>query len=72
MWYMDDTFRAAPALFDQIYAIHARVHGVAVPLVYALLPLRNQATYLFELIKGKGVENGVDVSCKSTDCPVRL
>lgn len=53
-WVMDGTFKSAPSLFCQIYAIHGCVNGVKwVPLVIALLENKSQATYehLLEILK---------------------
>jgi len=38
-------FQVAPELFYQLYSIRAVVHGVVVPLVYALLPNKTADTY---------------------------
>ena len=44
-WAVDVTFDAAPVLFIQVYSIHATFMERTLPLVYALLPNKNQATY---------------------------
>ena len=41
-WAMDGTFDAAPMLFTQVYSIHATFMERTLPLVYALLPNKNQ------------------------------
>ena len=43
-WYIDGIY--VPALFDQVYAIHAHVHSVTVPMVYALRTASPQSSYL--------------------------
>jgi hypothetical protein len=44
-WFMDGTFKTAPALFSQLYTVHALVNGRTVPCVYALLQNKTQETY---------------------------
>jgi len=58
-WAMDVTFDAAPMLFTQVYSIHATFMERTLPLVYALLPNKNQATYqtLFAEIKNLTRQN---------------
>lgn len=53
--YMDGTFSACPALWDQVYIIHARSGMTSYALLYALLPNRQADTYarLFAKIKEK-------------------
>ncbi|KII62446.1 hypothetical protein RF11_13817 [Thelohanellus kitauei] len=52
MWFCDGTFKTCPPLFHQLYSIHAKIHESIVPIVYALLPRKNEATYneLFQFI----------------------
>lgn len=51
--YVDGTFSLAPNLFAQIYVIMAERGGFVVPVLYALLPNKNNQTYIrmFEAIK---------------------
>lgn len=53
MIYVDGTFRSAPSLFSQVYIIMAKKGGFVLPILYALLPNKQEATYkrMFELIK---------------------
>lgn len=44
-WFMDGTFKCAPDIFYQIFSIHILLHGSVYPVVYALLPNKQQATY---------------------------
>ncbi|CAF3026468.1 unnamed protein product [Rotaria sp. Silwood2] len=44
-WHCDGTFAVAPKLFEQMYSIHGLFRGKTLPLVYALLPNKNQGTY---------------------------
>jgi len=52
-WVMDGTFKGAPSLVTQVYAIHGSVKGKWVPLVIALLEFKNKESYvaLFETLK---------------------
>ena len=45
--------QVAPKLFEQMYSIHSSVRGKKLPLVYSLLPNKNQETYaeLFGIVK---------------------
>jgi len=45
-WYSDGTFKCVPRLFTQLYSIHGRCGDAVVPLVYALLPNKQQQTYV--------------------------
>ncbi len=44
--YGDGTFFAAPLLFGQLYTLHALYHNQMLPLVFALLPSKDEATYM--------------------------
>jgi hypothetical protein len=44
-WFMDGTFKCAPEIFYQVFTIHVYVHGTVIPVLYALLPNKQQATY---------------------------
>ena len=52
-WAMDGTFDASPSLFQQLYTIHVSYLGKTFPVLYALLPHKNEETYvrLFEAIR---------------------
>lgn len=43
--YCDGTFDKCPAIFGQLYTIHAFIENKMFPLVYALLPNKSQRTY---------------------------
>ena len=45
IWHCDGTFSVSPDVFYQVYTIHGMVENTLVPLVYALLPNKTQATY---------------------------
>lgn len=52
-WFVDGTFKSTPALFLQVYTLHAMpFDGVMIPLVYGLLPNKRASTYrrFFELL----------------------
>jgi FLYWCH zinc finger domain len=44
-WLIDGTFKCSPALFDQIFVIHAYRANSSFPLIYCLMPNRNTETY---------------------------
>jgi len=44
--YGDGTFKTAPPLFTQIYVILAKRQGFVFPVLYALLPNKEQQTYV--------------------------
>ncbi|XP_043235792.1 uncharacterized protein LOC122388635 [Amphibalanus amphitrite] len=44
-WFADGTFKAAPALFTQLYTLHTCVLGQTFPCVYALLVDKTERTY---------------------------
>lgn len=52
-WYMDGTFKTAPALFEQLYTIHGIRFNNVIPAVFALLPNKSELTYshLFDQLK---------------------
>lgn len=52
-WFADGTFKSAPSIFEQLYTVHVNFHGNMVPVIYALLPNKTQATYeqLFGALK---------------------
>lgn len=43
---MDGTFSTAPPMFRQVFIIQAFIHGICVPVVYALLPDKRTLTYV--------------------------
>ena len=49
--YSDGTFAVVPRLFQQLYTIYGSVNGKVLPLVYVLMPKRNQE--LYEAVLGK-------------------
>ncbi|CAF1264599.1 unnamed protein product [Adineta steineri] len=44
-WHCDGTFAVAPTLFEQMYSIHGSIRGKKLPLLYSLLPNKDQKTY---------------------------
>lgn len=52
-WYMDGTFASCPTLFYQLFTIHYLENRTAFPMVFALLPNKQQTTYdrLFKEMK---------------------
>lgn len=57
-WYMDGTFASCPNLFYQLFTIHYLENRTAFPMVFALLPNKQQSTYqqLFTQMKDFGSE----------------
>ncbi|CAF0792846.1 unnamed protein product [Rotaria sordida] len=51
-WHCDGTFAVAPKLFEQMYSIHGSIRGKKLPLLYSLLPNKDQKTYeeLFRIV----------------------
>lgn len=45
-WFADGSFQIAPFLFEQIYTIHSLDDNISLPLVYALLPNKEENTYV--------------------------
>jgi hypothetical protein len=52
-WYCDGTFDVSPLLFKQIFTIQTCINGKVLPLLYSVLPNKEQATYvkLFVMVK---------------------
>jgi hypothetical protein len=46
MIFLDGTFRCCPPQFKQVYSIHASLHGVIVPVVFAFLADKTMNTYV--------------------------
>ena len=44
--FMDGTFYVCPSLFSQLYTFHVIYRGQMVPVIYALLPNKCEATYM--------------------------
>ena len=45
-WFADGTFKTTPSLFDQLYTIHGIKYNNVIPLVFILMPNRDEQTYL--------------------------
>ncbi|KII73004.1 hypothetical protein RF11_00672 [Thelohanellus kitauei] len=63
-WFCDGTFKTCPSLFQQLYSIHVKIYESTVPLVYALLPRKNEATYneLFHFISRHITSQPISIS----------
>ena len=44
-WFVDGTFKCAPEIYYQVFTVHVFIHGAVIPVLYALLPNKQQATY---------------------------
>ncbi|CAF5135700.1 unnamed protein product, partial [Rotaria sp. Silwood1] len=42
---LDGTFKVAPSICYQLYAMHIVYRNAVIPIVFALLPNKNQSTY---------------------------
>ena len=64
----DGTFEMAPSTAYQLYTFHGFVHGEALPLAWALLPNKTQATYveLFTAIRSGMIDAYGDTGCRKT------
>ncbi|XP_068219196.1 uncharacterized protein [Palaemon carinicauda] len=64
-WLADGTFETCPNIFYQIYTIHAEIHGIIHPLLFALLPGKSEEIYvkmlyaLLENMEALGIETDV-------------
>jgi hypothetical protein len=70
-WVIDGTFKCAPDLWYQLWVIHGVFHEKTVPLVYSLLPNKQQNTYerALEMILNKidDVRPGTRPTCLNID-----
>lgn len=44
-WMVDGTFDICPRFFCQLFSVHAIIHSSNVPLVYGLLPNKEEVNY---------------------------
>lgn len=44
-WFCDGTFATVPLLYEQLYTIHALFKGAVIPLLYILLPGKQESHY---------------------------
>ena len=60
-YFMDGTFHTSPSQFYQLFIIHVVKFDTMIPVIYALLPNKLEATYnrLFESIKAKATQLGM-------------
>ena len=66
-WLADGTFKTVPALFAQLYTIHSTKFNVTIPLVFALLPNKNQNVYEKFLTALKTLKDGLNPRSIITD-----
>ena len=62
--YIDETFKASPQLFYQLFTVHTVYNGQHFPFVYALLPNKTTITYnrLLQSSKEYCIENGLHLN----------
>jgi hypothetical protein len=58
VWFGDGTFKVVPAIFEQLYTIHALVNGEVMPAVYVLMNGKSEEDYnrLFEVLMRQGLQ----------------
>jgi len=58
---MDGTFDAVPALYAQMFSLHAFEHGKLLPLAYCLLSSKARTSYaeVFQILKDKVLKLGL-------------
>lgn len=66
-WFADGTFKTVPHLFFQLYTIHGLKCNTTLPLVYALLPNKSEATYRRLLQELKNLQPNASPSTITTD-----
>ncbi len=66
-WYADGTFSIVPPLFTQLYTIHADCMGQCHPLIYALLPNKQERSYDLLLDEVKNLIPRANPQSVSTD-----
>ena len=66
-WFIDGTFKVAPAEFLQVFTIHALVDRSAYPLVYVLLPDKTEQGYERVLRKMKELKPTLNPSSILSD-----
>nr|XP_054757396.1 uncharacterized protein LOC129263513 [Lytechinus pictus] len=56
-WFADGTFKVVPNIFFQLWTIHAVYESHVVPLVYALVANKTQATYrrVLDVVRERGI-----------------
>lgn len=61
--FVDGTFGTCPQLFYQIFTLHATVNGRHVPLIYCLLPNKQQVMYVrvFQILETIRVDLQLDL-----------
>lgn len=66
-WFADGTFSTVPHLFCQLYTLHVIHNHTVVPVVYALLPNKQRATYVKFLQELKNLQPGLNPQHLMTD-----
>ncbi|CAN7950826.1 unnamed protein product [Ixodes pacificus] len=66
-WLMDETFKVTPSLFYKVYTVHGLYHGAVIPLLYALLPNKEEETYRRFVSVLSGVMSSLEVEVIYSD-----
>ena len=66
-WLADGTFKTAPAIFFQIFTIHAQVQESIIPCIYALMPSKCESSYVAVFAKLKELEPMLNPDSVLTD-----
>ena len=65
-WFMDGTFKSAPPLFTQIFSVHGLKSKRTFPLVYGLLPNKEEDSYTRFLTAMNALAQSAQVTFKPT------
>ena len=62
-WFMYSTFKVVPAIFNQLYVIHAPLDDSTISLVYVFMSSKSEASYieLFQIISDKCAAMGLQL-----------
>ncbi|KAB0800989.1 hypothetical protein PPYR_05343 [Photinus pyralis] len=71
-WFVDGTFKTTPPLFYQVYVVLAERLGYVHPLLYALLPNKQQATYSNMLAMIKDIMPQLPLNPRYISCDFEL
>ena len=60
---MDGTFKSAPEMYRQVYSIHCQVMGYFMPAIVALLPTKDEVSYMrmFQILQQAAQRYGMEL-----------